>query len=279
MKKEYNSLKYNYIDPSGNITILVESEIATTSQSAVSRKLMEYEPSCEQVGFIRKGKDRIRLRMAGGEFCGNAVMSAAALLCDDTGMKTGDKQRVTVDFSGTDDPAMVDITRNQDNEDRHYYTATLDMPIPRRIINKTLSWKGVDYDLPAVEFEGISHMICLPGVMDLPDEEIEAALRSWINSFNTECIGIMLIRSEDPMNAEQKEGTDISVVMRPLVYVPAVDTCVWESACASGTAAAAAYYSHRKGSKPVSLTAKEPGGVLGVSVSDGHLYLEGNVII
>ena len=38
-------------------------------------------PSCEQVGFIvpKQGGEDIRLSMAGGEFCGNASVCAAAL--------------------------------------------------------------------------------------------------------------------------------------------------------------------------------------------------------
>ena len=35
MRKELNRIKYNYIDPSGNITIIVESEITATQQSEV----------------------------------------------------------------------------------------------------------------------------------------------------------------------------------------------------------------------------------------------------
>ena len=278
MKKELNSIKYNYIDPCGNITILVESEITTTQQSAVSKKLMDAEPECEQVGFVRKGSHRIRLRMAGGEFCGNAVMSAAALLCDDSNMAVKETEMVTVESSGADDPIEVDITRTEDENGLHVFRGKVDMPLPRRIINRKLSWKGNGYDLPVVEFEGISHMICLPGVISLSDTEAEEAIRSWIGEFNTECIGIMIISSEDPQSPETNGNERaIGMTVRPLVYVPAVDTCVWESSCASGTTAIGAYYSHLEPEHDISIRAQEPGGTLTVQASDGHLYISGSV--
>ena len=109
-----NNIKYHVMDPTGNITILVETPVAEASQPFVAAKLMELEPEVEQVGFLtlaetpepdRSGclqqkmasqpektqqsekiplaessqnKYDIALRMAGGEFCGNATMSAAA---------------------------------------------------------------------------------------------------------------------------------------------------------------------------------------------------------
>ncbi len=280
MKKELNRIKYNYIDPSGNITILVESEITGTEQSAVSKKLMDAEPACEQVGFVRKSSRRVRLRMAGGEFCGNAVMSAAVLLCDDTGASVGQTRSVTVESSGADDPIQVDITRLDDEDDLHVYRGKVDMPIPRRVGIKKLMIGGTQYELPVVEFEGIAHMICMPQVLSLTDEEAERALRMLLDSFNTECIGMMLISSVEDHNPEgASDELNYEMFVRPLVYVPAVDTCVWESSCASGTTAIGMYYSDLRPDSRININAYEPHGTLTVSAEDGHLYLTGIVRI
>ncbi|MBO5556880.1 MAG: hypothetical protein J5927_06815, partial [Oscillospiraceae bacterium] len=78
---EYDSLQYTILDPTGNITALVESPVAVARQSAVAADLMARHPTVEQVGFVRFApaageKDAVQaaLRMAGGEFCGNASM-------------------------------------------------------------------------------------------------------------------------------------------------------------------------------------------------------------
>ncbi|MEE3312421.1 MAG: diaminopimelate epimerase, partial [Acutalibacteraceae bacterium] len=72
---------YSLFDPTGNITLLVETPISAAERVAVASKLMELEPKAEQVGFVSQDDADvdIRLDMAGGEFCGNATMSAAAL--------------------------------------------------------------------------------------------------------------------------------------------------------------------------------------------------------
>ena len=88
------------LDPTGNITALVEGDVPVSRQPETAARIMRLRPETEQVGFVRmRGADhaeesaqdtegqnetlnsgiQVRLRMAGGEFCGNASMSAAAL--------------------------------------------------------------------------------------------------------------------------------------------------------------------------------------------------------
>ena len=85
-------MKYYLFNPTGNMTVLADSYIPSDT-------IMEMEPSCEQVGYIfdKDGCD-IAIRMAGGEFCGNASMCAALL--------TG-KQNASVFVEGT---GIVNVT-------------------------------------------------------------------------------------------------------------------------------------------------------------------------
>ena len=70
---------YTVLDPTGNITILVTSPVEISLQPPVASKLMELVPEAEQVGFLSEAEGcDIALRMAGGEFCGNASMSESA---------------------------------------------------------------------------------------------------------------------------------------------------------------------------------------------------------
>ena len=76
-------MRYSILDPTGNITALVESPVDPAAQPEAAREIMRLHPDVEQVGFLRipeQGDVQGELRMAGGEFCGNASMCAAALL-------------------------------------------------------------------------------------------------------------------------------------------------------------------------------------------------------
>lgn len=111
---EGNEIKYHVMDPTGNITILVETPVEEASQPFIAAELMQREPDAEQVGFLTLSKqsadDRkfcdIALRMAGGEFCGNATMSAAAFYAARNSMQEG---TVTVRVSGAAEPVPVEI--------------------------------------------------------------------------------------------------------------------------------------------------------------------------
>ena len=81
-REKRDALRVSIFDPTGNITALVESPVAPEEQSAAAARIMERFPQVEQVGFVRLPQETaapVELRMAGGEFCGNASMSAAAL--------------------------------------------------------------------------------------------------------------------------------------------------------------------------------------------------------
>jgi len=269
MRKELNGIEYQYIDPNGNITALVESDVAISEHTATADLIMREDKKVEQVGFIRDtDKADTGLRMAAGEFCGNATMSAAALFCDKTGLGIGSRRSLTVDSSGCPHPIEVNITREENSGNLHVFCGSVCMPQPRKISQHTFEYDGVRYDLPLVDFDGISHIIAIDGP-DFDDEKAEEAIKKWINDINVEGLGIIFVTPQ--------EGS--GYVVRPLVYVPAVGTCYWESSCASGTTAAAAYM-FSKGMVRDRLTATEPGGMLTVDRGgDGKLILSGRVMI
>ena len=76
-------LKFVKLNPTQNMTLLVESPLRREDYAKVADSIMAYESVyAEQVGFIERpgsgSKAVARLQMAGGEFCGNAAMSLAA---------------------------------------------------------------------------------------------------------------------------------------------------------------------------------------------------------
>ena len=268
MKRTLNGIDYHYIDPTGNITILVESPVPVGKQPEVAQTLMERERDCEQVGYVgTDGECDITLRMAAGEFCGNATMSAAALFCDKMCLGINDTKTVSVRSSGCRELILVNITREEDNGSGHVYTGSVHMPRHNDITWRTLEYGKKRYELPVVVFDGIMHIIAKAEELDLSDAEAEEAVRKWCEQLGAQCLGLMIV-SEDHAS------------LRPLVYVPAVGSCFWERSCASGTTATGAYCFENGLNTGPAVYFAEPGGVLSVTEdSDGRVILTGKVIL
>ena len=251
------TLDYTVMDPTGNITVLVTSPVPVAEQAGAGAALLAAEPDAEQVGFVAVGGapgGEVSLRMAGGEFCGNAAMSAAALHCLRWGL---DAAAVRVRASGAAAPVAVETAMQPGGS----YVCAVDMPRPLAVEEVSLALEGTEYRFPQVRFEGISHLI-LPG--DFDRDLAERAAPKWCAQLGAEALGLMLL--------DEAAGR-----MDPLVWVPAGGSLYWERSCASGTAAVGAYLALRAGAEArVSLS--EPGGVLSVSAAPaGPLTLRGTV--
>lgn len=255
-------LNYWVADPTKNVTILVETCVPVNDQSRIAALLMEREPSAEQVGFIRRldGECGISLRMAGGEFCGNAAMSAAALYAASRGLDAYCGAHILVRVSGAERPVPVEIQALPDGS----FSGTVDMPTPLSVAIRELSLRGRDYALPVVELPGITHVI-VEGGMERSDAE--EAVKEWCACLGAGALGLMLLDGKR---------------LRPLVYVPAAGTLFWESSCASGTSAVGAWVSTKDGA-PRRLTLSEPGGIMNIeadmSAALPCLRLGGNIRI
>ena len=273
MKRTLDGITYNYIDPTGNITILVEGDVLARDYLQVADRLMKAERSCEQVGFIVKSDEAdTKLKMASGEFCGNATMSAAALFADDACFAEDVEATIRVETAAGIVP--VNITPRQENGIR-YYEGQVSMPLPLDITLRRFSYKDMEWELPMVRFDGISHIIARTDEVGFTDDETVDVLKEWWKELRTPCLGIMLVDDE-----KRRQDSQIHVRLRPLVYAAGVETCFWESSCASGTTALAAYFKQKYSVDDLVLTADEPAGVLTVTCKeDGTLTLGGTVKI
>ena len=106
-------VKYTIMDPAGNITALVESEVEVSRQLFVSGEIMRRHPEVEQTGFMRitgraAGGPDAELRMAGGEFCGNASACAAALFSMRANERPGAEEDSSV--SVTDETVLLRVS-------------------------------------------------------------------------------------------------------------------------------------------------------------------------
>ena len=287
-----NKIQYCIFDPTGNITALVETPVDIANQPAVASRIMELEPDVEQVGFVTYVNDEalaeggapVGLRMAGGEFCGNATMCAAALFAIHKGLR-GDAvpAQVKVKVSGTTEPFTVSLERQTE----FGFSAAVSMPPALRIGTIDLqssemadaNESGSDdkisavLSLPIVEMEGISHIIIEPdsGFFGIKDDPAlaETLVRQWCGVLGADCLGMMFLDEGGLLRR-----------MTPLVYVPGADTMFWENSCASGSAAAGMYLAAKAG-LPVDVTFNEPAGRLRVESdpATGRTVLHGSAIL
>lgn len=294
MFEEKKIIEYVVMNPSGNITILVTSDVEDESEYLfVAKKLLAMEPTAEQVGFLQyDDKSDIVLNMAGNEFCGNATMSAAVYYGILHGLKDG---KVVVHSSGANDLVNVNIKKNNE------WDGIVEMPRPLEISEVDF---GNDEKYTVVFFKGIAHVIvdikaissnkdCENKILydnisidncnnkvfisDRIKKEFESKIKLWCEFLEVPAIGIMLCDNID--NVKKIQNIDVPEVhLIPLVYVNSIDTLYWESSCASGTTAVSEYLK-RKLKKDINVNVRQAGGmILGVeSDGDNKLLLKGKV--
>lgn len=256
------TVEYYKIDPTGNITLIVETPVPRESQSLVAATLMKSDPEAEQVGFLEKPCDSAacaRLQMMGGEFCGNASISAVALLAQEGGVK--DSAQLRLEVSGTEKPLDISITR----EDADSFSGRVQMPLPESVGEFDFPLHGRILRLPLVRFPGICHAIVRN---ELDINEAEANIQGWCRLLGADALGLMFLDGDR---------------LTPLVYVDSTQSSVRESSCASGSCACASFLALNKGSS-LSVELHQPGGTLGVdaALNDGSisaLYLRGRAHI
>ena len=83
-------IDYCVFNPTNNITVLVETPVMPEQYSIIAENIMKIEPTAQQVGFVNDHS----LYMAGGEFCGNASISAAALCYMRNGITVGKDREI-----------------------------------------------------------------------------------------------------------------------------------------------------------------------------------------
>ena len=267
MKKE---LRVSLFDPSGNITALVESPVEPDRQPEAAAEIMARFPRVEQVGFVRLTKDKaapVELRMAGGEFCGNASMSAGALYLlrrDGAALSEG-WETVALRFSGLSRAVELRLKR----QTQESFLASVRMPRALSVTEQVFPFGALRDPVTVVRMEGIAHAIVTPGTgfFSLRSDRAaaEEAARRLCAALGAKALGLMFLEGEAPR-----------LRLTPLVYVPGSGTMIWENSCASGSAAVGTALCEQSGAR-VALELEEPGGVLGIESGglSGETYLTG----
>ena len=256
-------LKIVKLSPTENMTVLVETPVPRARHAEIAAELMACGGvNCEQVGYIEPAQDRAaraRLQMMGGEFCGNAAMSLAALLCFREGMPDGTETDVPLEVSGAENTLFCHISRISECE----YEGAVAMPRPLSIERRVLSCEGFSGAVICVRMDGITHLLLEASRLKEADPGV--LLRRWAELFEEEAVGLVLCdfaRNE----------------IRPLVYVKPTGSAVWERGCGSGSAAYGAAAAWLTG-KAVEIPVRQPGGVITVKADAERVEIRGRVKI
>lgn len=228
-------IEYSICKPGGNDTAFVYGMNYDRNQKKlINDIIMKKHPNVEQVGFIDFNKEP-ELQMAGGEFCGNATRSAAYYYLK------GKEGELTVKVNEKD---YIKAGVYKNNE------AWCEIPLyhgPDTIIRKE---------------EGI-YQVRMSGMVSIVIEEekaeiyiknkntIKEAAMNFIKKYNLlqeEAVGVMFL--------ENVEG---KLQINPVVWVKAIDTLFYETACGSGTTATAMVQSYLEG-KNLKIEILQPSG-------------------
>lgn len=172
----------------------------------------------EQAGFLHLlGGLGYHFEMSGGEFCGNAARVAAMLTAQITG-----QSRFNFSMSGYDGvvSAHVQLFQNGLQAD-----VTCTFPDLKPRVSSVRLHGGIDATL--VDLGGIVHVV-IEGPFPADYRERHRAITEELGLTRRPAVGVNWIVREDKR-----------VMLHPVVWVRSVDTFYYETACGSGSIAAA----------------------------------------
>lgn len=252
-------LQFIKVSPTQNMTIYVLDQVARENHIEVANKLLGYgNLYAEQVGFIERSEGHIRLQMMGGEFCGNATRSLAAIIVDrglDSIEKEGEEYLVKLETSGLERVVECRVRKTYKN---NIYMSQIHMPLPFSIKDVKIPWLGEEFMMERVDFPGITHFIVDDKKINDRDKLYEI-VKSEMDKEEYEAFGIMYYDYE-------------SNFLIPLVYVKSTDSLYWEKSCGSGTTALGAALAY-KDKKDIDMVIAQPGGELKIvaQIKDGKI--------
>ncbi len=255
-------MKLNFIkvSPTQNMTIFVMDPVSPSNHIDISNKLMDYGSlHAEQVGFIQRSGDYVRLQMMAGEFCGNATRSLAAIILDRKLGKIEEKGNdfyIKLETSGLEQVVECRVRKTDKN---HVYMSEIHMPLPIARSKLKIILSEEELDIDRVDFLGISHFI-------VDDKKIKdrdllySLIKEVMDKEDYLAFGIMYYDYEDNF-------------LIPLVYVKPTNSLYWEKSCGSGTTALGAALAY-KYNTDIDRVVDQPGGQLKVKVKIGNNIIQ-----
>lgn len=233
--KKNNKYEYTILRPGGNDQMLIKGIIPQKSKRKINDEMIKRFPNVEQVSFYEfdQKNNLAILELAGGEFCGNATRSLAYLLLN------GKKGEISIKVSGTKRELKAGIKKEN--------TAFAQMPV-----SNIESIKKLDKNLFRVDLEGITQLIYLQD-KQIKNQNIKKYAFKILQKedliYSVPAAGVMFI-------TEQEEFIEL----KPVVWVRDIDTLLFETACASGTAAVGVWKAIQNNKKLTEVKVIQPTG-------------------
>jgi len=255
--EDIGEVKYKVLNPGGNKTALISGNEYTDNQKGlINKKIMEENPQVEQVGFL---SNKIYcLEMAGGEFCANATRCAIWEYLN------GREGEIQISVSGTNKKILGKVLSNKKVE--------IELDVNKNIadlfeIRNDFTCIKVDGILIAVLDEEKSKKY----IQKLKENELETKnelkqlMMTELDSKES-AIGIMLL---------EKELEKIKI--NPIVWVKAIDTVFYETACGSGSLGTAIYNYLKNRDKIIEII--QPSGYsINIQLEENKNYIEKAII-
>ena len=252
-------LEFIKLSPLGNTTVFLRGDVGTREHAALLCEAMDYNHlAAEQAGFLvapHTEEALLRIEMAGGEFCGNATLSAAALAAAE-----GAEPPFFVECSGAPEPLRAEACPLGAGR----WLARAEMPQAHEL--RQLSLDGLSFGGAAicVSLPGIAHLVV--EAADLSAVDYDALLACLMHEAVADAYGVVPF---------ERMGHD-RFRIRPYVAVPSAGSRVFERACGSGSLALAlALGDAAEGTR---IAVEQPGGTLFVEMGE-RFFLEGEVLL
>lgn len=231
-----NQYEYSILSPGGNIQMLIKGIPPKQKRRFVNNEMIKRFPFVEQVSFYEyNSKTKIsNLELSGGEFCGNATRSLAYLLLK------GKKGQIKVRVSGTTQMLKAGVKEKS--------KAYAQMPIQKDQTIQQLR-KG----LFRIDLEGITQLVCLDYVSGIKPEKLKSIAFEILKKknliYSVPAAGVMFIEEKNKL-----------IQLKPIVWVRDIKTILYETACATGTAAVGLWKASQTSKKATKIKVLQPSG-------------------
>lgn len=263
------SFPFFKLSPGGNPTILVDdghiASLPAETRAAIANALLHSDHvHADQVGFLSLANGMPHMEMMGGEFCVNALRSAAAVFAQKNALPQTDEKEWAgeITTSGASGPVHVTVRETTPGV---VYESALALPLSSQNALHQMAQGETLVRLP-----GITHLLLDTAYHPLPEKPLEAARRKRLEHAleKEEAAGIVWF--------SEKDGT-CSIV--PVVHVAATGSAVLESACGSASLALALHQLQNRAHNGELPVLQPSGHTLFVRIDAQTAWIRGSVAI